>query len=182
MILNVDLRTAALLREIYAEHKVGVEVGVYKGHLSGRLLAANARLFLHMVDPWKESTEGDSYTTTDDHIARATQAEHDANMRAALESVKPFAGRYKVHRMTSEEASKLFDDASLDFVFIDGDHSYEGCSLDIRCWWPKLKPGGLLSGHDYRDERNYGVKRAVHEFLGERELRLGLNYTWFITK
>jgi predicted O-methyltransferase YrrM len=84
--------------------------------------------------------------------------------------------------MTSLEASKLFENGSLDFVFIDGDHSYQGCSTDIDCWFPKLKSGGLLSGHDYRDDKDYGVKRAVHEFLGDRELRLGLNFTWFITK
>ena len=84
--------------------------------------------------------------------------------------------------MTSLEASKAFAPESLDFVFIDGDHSYEGCALDIKLWWPKLKPGGLLSGHDYVDEKNYGVQRAVNEFVGDRELRLGLNNTWFITK
>jgi len=103
-------------------------------------------------------------------------------MALALEAVRPFDGRYKVHRMTSEEASKGFADESVDFVFIDGDHSYEGCSTDIRCWWPKVKPGGLLSGHDYRDEFGFGVVRAVQEFLNGRELRLGLNHTWFVTK
>jgi hypothetical protein len=139
-------------------------------------------MFLHLVDPWIEAKPEDSYSTTDDKIARASQEQHDSAMRTALEAVKPFQGRYKVHRMTSVEASKSFEDESVDFVFIDGDHSYEGCALDIKSWFPKIKVGGLLSGHDYRNERNYGVQKAVHEFLGDRELRLGLNYTWFITK
>jgi len=181
MTFNVDLRCISLLREVYKEPKIGVEIGVYKGWLSGRLLAANGTMFLHMVDPWT-SDVAESYATTDDRLARFTQEQHDDAMRQALESVKPFSGRYKVHRMPSIEAAALFEPESIDFVFIDGDHSYEGCAADIKAWFPKLKPGGLLSGHDYRDERNYGVQRAVHEFLGDRELRLGLNHTWFITK
>lgn len=180
MIYTADLRAQSLLREIYAIPKVGVEIGVHKGMLSGRLLAANGHMFLHMVDPWADS--GDTYKQTDDYIAAYSQEQHDTAMGKALATVEPFEGRYKVHRMTSEQAAPLFDDESLDFVFIDGDHSYEACSLDIRLWWPKLKPGGLLSGHDYVDEKNYGVIKAVNEFVGERELRLGLNNTWFITK
>ena len=179
-ILSVDLRAQSLLREIYAIPKVGVEIGVHKGRLSCRLLAANGAMFLHMVDPWADS--GGTYKETDDYIARYTQEQHDDAMRKALEAVKPFEGRYQIHRMTSAQAAPSFDDESLDFVFIDGDHSYEGCALDIKLWWPKLKDGGLLSGHDYVDEKNYGVQRAVNEFVGDRELRLGLNNTWYITK
>jgi predicted O-methyltransferase YrrM len=86
--------------------------------------------------------------------------------------------------MTSEEAAKQFPDESIDFVFIDGDHSYEGCAKDIDLWYPKLKEGGLLSGHDYRDGRNYGVKQAVHEFAAREgtQFRTGENYTWFVTR
>ncbi|MBK6786245.1 MAG: class I SAM-dependent methyltransferase [Betaproteobacteria bacterium] len=180
MIYTVDLRAQALLREIYSIPKIGVEIGVHKGRLSGRLLAANGHMFLHMVDPWSDS--GDTYRQTDDYIATYSHEQHEKAMQQALEAVAPFDGRYKVHRMTSEQAAPLFDDGSLDFVFIDGDHSYEACSNDIRLWWPKLKEGGLLSGHDYVNEKNYGVIRAVNEFVGERELRLGINNTWFITK
>ena len=180
MIYTADLRAQALLREIYATPKVGVEIGVHKGMLSGRLLAANGHMFLHMVDPWEDV--GGTYHQTDDFIARYTQEQHESAMAKALAHVAPFEGRYKIHRMTSEQAAPLFEDGSLDFVFIDGDHSYEACSQDIRLWWPKIKPGGLLSGHDYTDEKNYGVIRAVDEFVGERELRLGINNTWFITK
>lgn len=180
MTLAVDVRAQALLREIYAIPKVGVEIGVHKGRLSARLLAGNGHMFLHMIDPWADS--GGSYKKTDDYIAFYSQEQHDEALRKALDAVKPFEGRYKVHRMTSEQAAPLFEDDSLDFVFIDGDHSYEGCTLDIRLWWPKVKPGGLLSGHDYVAEKNFGVQKAVHEFLGDKELRLGAENTWYITK
>ena len=182
--VNADVRAHALLNEIYSEPKVGVEIGVYRGQLSWRLLAANKNLFLYMVDPWAEVGEDSSYRTTDDKIARLSQDEHDSVMANALDEVKPFKGRYEVLRMTSKDAAPRFTYESLDFVFIDGDHSQEGCALDIRIWWPKVKVGGVLSGHDYRDERNYGVIPAVDEFVSRsgRKLRLGGNYTWFVTK
>jgi hypothetical protein len=184
LVAAADIRCHALLNEIYCERKVGVEIGVYRGDLSWRLLGSNRNIFLYLVDPWEECAPDSSYATTEDHINRCTQAEHDESMRQAMNNVDLFRGQFKVLRMTSEEAAKEFPDESIDFVFIDGDHSYEGCSQDIALWYPKLKDGGLLSGHDYRDGRNYGVKQAVHEFAKQagKEFRTGENYTWFVTK
>lgn len=179
-----DVRCHELLNEIFCQKKIGVEIGVHRGDLSWRLLGSNRNIFLYMVDPWEECAPDDSYMTTEDHINRFTQDEHDEAMRQAMNAVDMFSGQYKVLRMKSEDAAKQFPDESIDFVFIDGDHSYEGCSSDIRLWYPKLRDGGLLSGHDYRDGRNYGVKQAVHEFSKStgKQFRLGENYTWFVTK
>ena len=183
-VFTVDIRCHALLNEIFNEQKRGVEIGVWKGNLSWRLLASNKNIFLYMVDPWKASEEGDSYLNTDDTIAFYTQKQHDEAMQMAIDAVNQFRDRCEILRMTSLEAAKRFDDLSLDFVFIDGDHSYEGCSLDISLWYPKLKVGGLLSGHDYVDEKGYGVIQAVDEFIASigGQLRLGGNNTWFVTK
>jgi predicted O-methyltransferase YrrM len=86
--------------------------------------------------------------------------------------------------MPSLSAALLMPDASLDFVFIDADHSYHGCSIDIEAWRHKVKPGGILSGHDYDDPENpqFGVKRAVDEAVKKHgwELELGKNCTWFV--
>jgi hypothetical protein len=185
MIVAADVRAGALLSEVASIEKVGVEVGVFKAHMSVRLLASDETLTLYMVDPWRASEVEDTYLTTDDYIARSPQAEHDRNMAESVERVAEFGDRAKVLRMTSEEAAKQFADGSIDFVFIDGDHSVEGVRLDLACWWPKVRSRGVVSGHDYRKERNYGVIQAVHEFCaanGLRELRLGGNYTWFLTK
>ena len=175
-----DVRTEAVLRELYGLPKIGVEVGVFRGQMSRRLLQNDPTLFLFMVDSWKASEEGDSYTSTDDYIARFTQEQHDAVMQEAIAAVSEFANRHKVLRMTSLEAAKEFKDGSLDFVFLDGDHSYEGVKSDIEAWWPKVRPRGMLCGHDYREERNYGVIQAVTEQFGK--VRLGGNYTWFVTR
>ena len=62
----------------------------------------------------------------------------------------------------SVEAAGYYGDASLEFVFIDADHTYEGVKRDIQAWLPKIKSGGILAGHDFRWE---GVGKAVRELL-----------------
>lgn len=183
-VLNVDIRCHELLNEIYSERKVGVEIGVYDGRLSWRLLAAHTSLFLYMVDPWVQVDANSTYASTGDKIAQYTQEEHDIVMGRAIDSVRPFNDRCKVLRMTSVEASRMFDDFSLDFVFIDGDHSYEATKTDIAYWYPKVRNSGVLGGHDYRTDKNYGVKRAVDDFVNDTglPLRLKENFTWFVTK
>ena len=76
--------------------------------------------------------------------------------------------------MTSLQAADLIDDASLDFVYIDGRHDYESVLADLESWWPKLRPGGIFAGHDYLNGRlpngEFGVRRAVDEFFADRRL------------
>jgi len=177
----VDARAEAILAELAAREKIGVEVGVFRGDLSRRLLEGDPSICLYMVDPWR-SMQNESYLATDDLHHRMTQQEQDAVLELAIANVAKFGKRAKILRMTSLEAAPKFEDGTLDFVFIDGDHSYKGVHDDIEAWWPKLVNGGLLSGHDYRDERGYGVIPAVQEFAKDKDLRLGQNYTWFVTK
>jgi predicted O-methyltransferase YrrM len=69
-------------------------------------------------------------------------------------------------RMPSVEAAREFDDASLDAVYIDALHDYESVKADILAWRPKLRPGGILAGHDYGPHAP-GVVRAVDELIGK---------------
>jgi predicted O-methyltransferase YrrM len=66
-------------------------------------------------------------------------------------------------RTTSAEASQQFEDESLDWIFIDADHSYDAVCNDVRFWFRKLKYGGILSGHDYP---KVAVKRAINTLFG----------------
>jgi len=72
---------------------------------------------------------------------------------------------------TSVRAANLFQAGGVDFCFIDADHSYESVMEDLRTWWPKIRPGGVLAGHDYRQTAEWllGVTPAVHEFFGVEE-------------
>jgi predicted O-methyltransferase YrrM len=65
----------------------------------------------------------------------------------------------------SHEAAEHFDDASLDLVFIDADHSQEAVARDLLAWVPKVKPGGVIAGHDYGSHSHPGVKVAVDGFF-----------------
>jgi Methyltransferase domain len=67
-------------------------------------------------------------------------------------------------RLTSGEAVYMYSNESLDFVFIDANHVYEAVMMDIDSWKRKIKPGGYIAGHDYKDE---DVRRAVNDTFGE---------------
>ena len=74
----------------------------------------------------------------------------------------------------SVNASKYFPDEFFDYVYIDGDHRYDAVKQDIVHWFPKVKKGGYISGHDYRNtrQRMYGIKRAVTELIEDNDLEL----------
>ncbi len=74
------------------------------------------------------------------------------------------------HNVNSSEGAKLFEDGSVDVVFIDGCHTYKCVKNDINVWYPKLKKGGYLIGDDYnRDD----VKKAVDEVFGKEKKLIG---------
>lgn len=88
-------------------------------------------------------------------------------------------------QMMSDEAASYFVDEALDMVYIDGNHSYEYVKEDLLLWWPKVREGGILSGHDYVNRDRFGVVDAVDEFLEENNLEMldkfGQN-SWFVGK
>ena len=64
--------------------------------------------------------------------------------------------------ISSKEASETIDDGSIDIIYIDASHDYESAKEDIELWFPKVKKGGMLVGHDYKIEY-FGVVKAVNE-------------------
>ena len=90
-----------------------------------------------------------------------------------------FFPQLHVLRMPSLEAVKLFPNRYFDLVFIDSDHRYEPTKNDIEAWLPKVKRGGILSGHDYeirhhRHSRHHkGVVQAVDETFGSKKAIIG---------
>lgn len=157
---------------------IGAEIGIKKGDTSYRLLQARPMLTLIMVDPWEVPPAGSSYAKEADENALKPQKLHDTCYKQTLARVA-FAGkRAVIYREYSETVAKKIPDHSLYFAFLDGDHSYEGLSLDIDLWLPKIKPGGFLSGHDYQHPKLPGVKKAVDEVF--KSVKLDVNRTWFV--
>jgi len=80
-------------------------------------------------------------------------------------NMQPIIDKFDVIIDQSWNADNYFDDESIDFVFIDADHVYESVKKDILAWWPKVKKGGILAGHDLCSE-HIGVEQAVVEIFG----------------
>lgn len=81
---------------------------------------------------------------------------------------------FRLIKSKSDMAKDEIENNSIDLLFIDGDHSYEQCKRDIENYWPKLKKGGVLLGHDYR-KTTPGVIRAVNEIFAETAVTLFKN-------
>ena len=163
------------------EGAIGVELGVFTGALSARLLQRKD-ITLYMVDSWREHGEGD-YADSGDFHASLSQQQQDRFKQAARNETEFAFGRRVILQDDTVAAATLFEDGAFDFVFIDADHSYKGCSGDIKAWYPKVKKGGWLCGHDYKntDYPCFGVDQAVDEFIASTglKLELGDNFTWF---
>jgi hypothetical protein len=177
----VDMRAREILDKLPEGRALGVEVGVFAGQLSERLLASKFDLTLHMVDSWGDYEP--SLEASGDYHATLTKESQEDFFNMTQNAVSSFGNRAVIHRKKSVAAANDIPDG-LDFVFIDADHSYEGCHSDIKAWAPKIRSGGLLCGHDYDnvDYPQWGVKRAVDEYVAENGLKLDLgdNFTWFV--
>lgn len=178
-ITAADLRAVSILTRIQSMiDPVGAEIGVFAGDLSKRLLR-RPDLTLYMVDSWTEAADGSAYQLGDFH-GKLNQHQQDEYCAMAVRVTRFAGARAKVLRKSSVDAAREITDESLDFVFIDADHSYEGCKADILAWFPKIKAGGLICGHDYDnpDFPDWGVSRAVKELF--THVDLGENFTWFV--
>lgn len=181
---DADLRAGAILKRL-GDNPVGVEVGVFTGSLSTKLLS-KPDLKLYMVDSWVEADKESEYAKSTDFHGNLTQSDQDRFYNHSVSVTSFAADRREVIRKDSVTASKDFKDNSLDFVFIDADHTYEGCKADIVSWLPKVKEDGWICGHDFRNP-NYpawGVEKAVAELVVENGYKLETDdhYTWFCKK
>jgi hypothetical protein len=178
-----EIRAAEILKRIDGiSSPRGAEIGVFAADMSSILLRGRPDLSLTLVDSWEG--DGAAYTgDSDDFHASLTQDAQEGFYARAREKVAFANGRAPIVRKRSTEAAAEIADGSLDFVFIDADHSYEGCRADILAWLPKVKPGRVIGGHDF-DNGNFpkfGVTKAVREFIDQKALKLelGENFTWF---
>ena len=151
-----------LLRKKVKPLRVGTEVGAWRGLTSESLLCRFPNLRLIMVDCWEI---GGGHETMPKTAGELKAARWEAQFRTEFAD-----GRREILWAESVEAARRVTDGSQDFVFIDGEHTYEEVRRDIMSWWPKVRIGGILCGHDYRGlavpgaEFRGQVKRAVDEW------------------
>lgn len=157
-----------LLVDMFAELKHGAEIGVWEGAFSEKICRANPRMRLICVDPWSPQK---GYLEVKNDAAR---------MQAAFASTQQRLQPYDCTflRMTSLKAAALVPDRSLDWVYIDGNHLREPVLADLAAWSPKVRSGGIISGHDYFESASkqfIQVKDAVDTFTREQ----GIDQ-WFV--
>ncbi|KKM91170.1 hypothetical protein LCGC14_1231180 [marine sediment metagenome] len=149
-------------------HTIGAEIGVFEGDTTEYLLRNLPGIALLIcVDPFIHYHE--QTVTLNPNKAKFHDADFEAVLTTFLNRMEPHKSKVSLRRCFSTEAVTHTTDASLDWAFIDGNHAYEYVRTDIELWLPKIKPGGMLSGHDYKvkgSQRNFGVTRAVHEIFG----------------
>jgi Methyltransferase domain len=147
----------AFLHEIASSRGSGarvVEIGSWKGRSTVAICEGLRDGELYAVDTFA----GDSAICPEVDLDPQTERDRIYEEFRANVAMFPFV---TIMRNDSVTASGFFTDGSLDWIFIDGDHSFPQVRRDIRAWWPKLKVGGLLSGHDWG---HVGVSRGLLTF------------------
>jgi len=146
-----------------------VEVGSWKGRsavfLAVEIHNSGKRIRLDCVDTWDGS---DEHKVEDGVVYEPLLKVKDGLYNEFIRNIRPVKKIIKPIRMTSVEASGIYDDESLDFVFIDAAHDYDSVKEDITHWLPKVRKGGVLAGHDYSWSTD--VKKAVDEIFSFDEL------------
>ena len=119
------------------------------------------------IDPWLADA-ADRYV--DD--SNVPQQDQERNFAETKNRLRRFGDRSTIWRMTSVEAAATLKDSSLDFVYLDARHDFESVTEDLAAWFPKLRQGGVLAGHDYYDgvypHGVYGVRSAVDSFAARK--------------
>ena len=153
------------------EGTVGIEIGVWKGGSSEKFLRRASHL--HLVDSWspvayEHSDEHGTYENYLDRYAELVGSRDPADFQRYYDNIlqsviDKFANKpITIHRMNSREFFKQFNE-QVDWVYVDADHSYEGCLHDLENSLRIVRPGGIIFGDDYTNKP--GVRRAVDEFI-----------------
>lgn len=186
-----EQRTSTAIKRLYGiEHPIMAEIGTGHCNMMKELLRQHPTLHLHIVDNWLPADQQpQAYIDTGDDFAKRDEELCEAHYQQAVAVAKSYRGRVTIHRADSVEAARDIEDGALDLVFIDADHSYEGCKRDIAAWLPKVRRGGWLGGHDYynHEEKQFdftGVDRAVDELSRNFgiEIEEDLNFTWWVRR
>lgn len=158
-----------------------VEVGAWKGKSSAfmavEIINSNKNIEFDIIDTWEGSQDETGHMEDPDVVDNTLFETFCSNL-------SPVQDYINVIRSDSVEAANIYEDESVDFVLLDGGHSYEQVKADITAWLPKVKKGGILAGDDYGhvDKRHLpksGLAKAVDELLPDANTD---NYWWTYKK
>ena len=164
------------------ESGIFVEIGTWKGrsimYLAEKIKESGKEIKLFGIDTF----EGSESSPAMGDIQEMKKMSKDHLYNLYLKNIEPLKDYIHTIRGNSKLVHDQFEDESIDFLFIDGDHSYESIKQDIFLWYPKVKIGGIISGHDYVDGLGYGVIQAVKECFSDRDYKVWPPYAWHLIK
>jgi hypothetical protein len=151
------------LNKLLPPSPVTAELGVAEGYFSEHMLRDWGSSHHYAVDNW-----GTLPVTGDGAFP---QHWHDKNYETAIGKLKPYSDRVTVLRGLTWQMADQVKDESLDLVYLDAAHYYEAVKQDLEAWYSKVKPGGVVAGHDFINPA-YGVLQAVTEFANARAIKV----------
>lgn len=131
-------------------YKVGAEIGVYEGEFTEKICRVGLKMYA--IDPWNDRAP---HLVNNRKYDKADDTYKNAKKRLAKYNCE-------LIKKASMEAVKDFADESLDFVYIDGDHSFRAVAEDLTEWSRKVKKGGVIAGHDYYVSKDPSREDSVH--------------------
>lgn len=155
--LKIVLNREDFLKQ-FPKGGIVAEVGVASGDFSQQILEITKPDQLYLIDAWATTRFGDGELNT---VEQKFQSQIDA-------------GQVIIQRGFSNEQLQTFPDQHFDWIYIDTSHDYETTKVELEISRHKVKPGGIISGHDYtinnvRMTLKYGVIEAVNEFCLEHD-------------
>jgi predicted O-methyltransferase YrrM len=177
---------AQILKDL--KPKQGAEIGVFCGDTSQFLLSFFPDLRLLCIDPYEDYPEHNQYLKdhegfgTEDICYYASDAIGDKVYEKTRKRLSKYNHRCTLLRHRSHDVAEYIANESLDFAYIDGNHAYDFVKQDIADWYPKVKIGGVLFGHDVEMSRDrpFSVMVAVMESFG-RDWEILSNF-WIVRK
>ena len=180
------------IREQLGNIDIAIEVGVWRGDYSRSIITKLLPTTFYGIDPY-ELYEG--YTDKPSEIDFKDQTNLDLLYDNVITTFEGFNNDYGptksiLIRDLGVNYASQFADNSVDFVYLDGDHKYQPVKSEIEAWYPKVKIGGILAGHDFTERSHieeFGVIPAVTEFIERTGLILNTTLpepfaSWWVTK
>lgn len=162
-----------------------VEIGAFKGkscaYMAVEIINSGKNIQYDIIDSWN-GEDGSGRPVWSDYVDDVNNnhykptgdifEEFKNNLAPVIKYINPV-------QALSSEAVKQYENKSLDFIFIDGNHHYEGVMEDLKNWRPKMKDGAIMAGDDYNPP--WGVEKAVTEFFGKENIKLvGNGCQWLV--
>ena len=144
-----------------------IEIGTLNGDFAMKILSILRPEHLVLIDPFE--TADKEYASGQKTVYSSKEDFNTVTKRFEDEIL---SGRIQLIADYSYNAHKLLIDGFYDFIYIDGSHLYEDVKRDLNDYLPKLREGSILAGHDYKNIDNFGVIRAVDEFMKENNFEM----------